>query len=382
MREALSLAAADGRIGTQQIDGMVAIPSLAQPQFMAAHHLATHMNILPVAGESRFLAKTMDTGGASPVTALLEADNMIRNQGCHLVAVCAADAIASMNTMDFLRRADEGCYVGTDAVAKSPIIPLAYDRIAQWQMKEYGVTREQLAMVSVLMSRQATRHPLALGDKALNVDDVLAGMNVGEVTTIYECARRADGGAAILLASPEFIEKHNEKKGDDFRRRSPALVGGGEASGPLYPPVVISEDIFSCHKATAQAYAAASMTVRDIDFFGLYDCFPVCFLRAVEAVGLAPRGQGGEYIESMYALSESQSGILTPEQFPVNTHGGLLGFGAPWEVPAMYNIIEAVQQLRGAAEDRQVPNAKNSLVYGNGGIFSASAIAILSNAKS
>ena len=63
---------------------------------------------------------------------------------------------------------------------------------------------------------------------------------------------------------------------------------------------------------------------------------------------------------------------------PVNTHGGLLGFGAPWEVPAMYNIIEAVQQLSGTAgKERQVEGARRALVYGNGGIFSHSAVAIL-----
>jgi acetyl-CoA acetyltransferase len=62
---------------------------------------------------------------------------------------------------------------------------------------------------------------------------------------------------------------------------------------------------------------------------------------------------------------------------PVNTHGGLLGFGAPWEVPAMYSVIEAVRQLRGEAEDRQVMGARRALVYGNGGIFSSSAVVIL-----
>jgi acetyl-CoA acetyltransferase len=62
---------------------------------------------------------------------------------------------------------------------------------------------------------------------------------------------------------------------------------------------------------------------------------------------------------------------------PVNTHGGLLGFGAPWEVPAMYSVIEAVRQLRGEAEGRQVLGARRALVYANGGIFSSSAVVIL-----
>ena len=70
-----------------------------------------------------------------------------------------------------------------------------------------------------------------------------------------------------------------------------------------------------------------------------------------------------------------------PADFAVNTHGGLLAFGAPWEVPAMFNIIEACEQLTGrAGRQRQVPGARRALVYGNGGIFSHSSVAILASA--
>jgi hypothetical protein len=70
----------------------------------------------------------------------------------------------------------------------------------------------------------------------------------------------------------------------------------------------------------------------------------------------------------------------------------------------MYNIIEAFHQLTGNAHGRQVENARRALVYGNsiistiqflvfmtpviallrlgnGGIFSASAVAILGKGK-
>lgn len=135
--------------------------------------------------------------------------------------------------------------------------------------------------------------------------------------------------------------------------------------------------MFSCEEAVRIAYDSAQLGVKDIDFFGLYDCFPICFIRALEAVGIAGKGRAGEWIESMYHASEQNGGTLPPESFPINTHGGLLSFGAPWEVPAMYNVIEAVHQLNGTAGARQVHGAKRALVYGNGGIFSASSVAIL-----
>lgn len=134
--------------------------------------------------------------------------------------------------------------------------------------------------------------------------------------------------------------------------------------------------------------------------------------RALEAVGLAAKGCGGHYVQQTYdqlvaPLGQQQPGHHQAESgsssnsrstgqhptplgdssaarhpghhavWPVNTHGGLLGFGAPWEVPAMISLVEAVTQLRGEALGRQVPDAHRALVYGNGGIFSASAVAIL-----
>jgi acetyl-CoA acetyltransferase len=378
MLSSLERALANAGVGLRDLDGIIAVPSLAEPRFMEAHYLATRMNLLP---QKNFIAKTIDTGGAGPITGLLEADRMIRSQNRNLVAVVAGDAVSSLPTDEFLRRADAGCSSGQMGESISPVIPLGYDRVAQWQQRNGGVTREQLAMVSVLMSRQALRHPLAITRKPLALNGVLNAKPIGPMTGLLECARRADGGASLIVASSEYL-KHRVAKGTNARlerryQNSPYVVSGGEASGPLYPPPIIDEEMFSCEQAASAALQSANLATKDIDFFGLYDCFPICFIRAVEAVGLAPRFGGGKWVEDMYLKSEANGGVLDPRDFPVNTHGGLLSFGAPWETPAMYNVLEAVAQLTNNAVDRQVPNAKRALVYGNGGIFSASAVAIL-----
>lgn len=372
MQKALENALANAGVRLRQLDGLIAVPSLSDTKFMAAHFLATRMNILP---HKNFIAKTIDTGGAGPISGLLEADRMIKMQGCDLVAVVAGDSVSSLSSEEFLKRADAGCTDGSTSI--SPVIPLGYDRIAQWQIRNQGVTREQLAMVSVLMSCQAVRHPLAMTKRQLSLDQVLSAKKVGEVTGILECARRADGGAAVIVASSKFIREFNTNPNGKSYDESPVIISGGEASGPLYPPLIIDDEMFSCEEAVRMAFEAAHLDVNDIDFFGLYDCFPICFVRAIEAVGLAPKFGGGKFIEEKYRLSQLQGGELSPQEFPINTHGGLLSFGAPWETPAMYNIIEAVAQLNGDANVRQVPNAKRALVYGNGGIFSASAVALL-----
>lgn len=354
------------------VDGIVGIPSLDY-QFMTAHFLGTHLQLL--GGDRKTLARTVDTGGASPVSALLQADWMIKDQGCNLVVVAGADKVSSMSTEKFLSKADRAC-VDPLEILCSPKIPSGYDRIAQWGIQTQTVTREQLAMAAVLMHRQASRHPLALSkdNEPMTLKKVLDSPQIAPVTNLYECAMRADAGAVVVVCSKEFLKAVDLNTAD-----YPRIASVGEASGPLWVPQTIEKTTYSsCRFATESALAKAALSISSIDYFGLYDCFPVTFIHALEAVGLANEGCGGEYVEKMYNLSEEQGGApLLPEIFPINTHGGLIGQGAPWEVPAMFSIIEAHEQITGKAENRQVPGASRALVYGNGGILSSAAVAIL-----
>lgn len=92
------------------------------------------MGLLP---RKNVIMRTIDTGGAGPITGLLEADRMIRTQGCDLVALVAGDAVSSLPTAEFLRRADLGCS-NPDGSLPSPVIPNGYDRVARWHMDTYG----------------------------------------------------------------------------------------------------------------------------------------------------------------------------------------------------------------------------------------------------
>lgn len=95
MQQALELALGNAHVRLNQVDGIIAVPSLSEPRFMEAHFIATQMGLLPHKG---VIARTIDTGGAGPISGLLEADKMIRLQGCDLVCVVAGDAVSSLPT--------------------------------------------------------------------------------------------------------------------------------------------------------------------------------------------------------------------------------------------------------------------------------------------
>merc|ERR1711862_370126 len=269
---------------------------------------------------------------------------------------------------------------------------------------------EQLQMSVCLESFHAGLHPQSLYSQKLTkkktsssvsekernkkysyttLSEIQDSTSITPNISLLECARRADGAACLILASNRFLKRRNLWMRKKDRRI--VIIGGGQSSGPLYPPKNITEYTYaSCQQAMDQAYAnAGNLTANDIQFFGLYDCFPICLIRAIEACGLLSSSSyehGGEYLQHQYerlikAINTStvESLLSDPTFFPINTHGGLLCYGAPWEVPAMFNVVEAVEQLSGRPKGRRIENCNRALVYGNGGILSSSAVAILAN---
>eukprot|EP00741_Cyanophora_paradoxa_P021353 tig00021348_g20612.t1 len=373
MHEALTSALKHAKLELNQLDGIIALPSLSHPRFMQANALAAEVGLSPAHNKAVQL-KTIDTGGAGPVSALIDAAAWIREGDRKNVAIVGGDAVGSLSREEFLRRADEA----SGSACRSPRIPHEYARVAQHMIARGALSRRHLALAASLMQMQASRHPLALGYRPegprwATPEEIAAGEEVAPHTTAAECARRCDGAAALIVSSVAGLRPETPFVG---------LIGHGEASGPPVPPSPVCEDQLSHTRSAArEAFQRASISPRDIHYWGVYDCFPVCFVRGVAALGLAPEGEAGAWLEWKYgeaarALAED-AGANVAGIFPVNTHGGLLGFGAPWEVPAFYSLIEACEQLSGGAGGRQVPGAQRALVYGNGGVFSHSAVAVL-----
>ena len=85
-------------------------------------------------------------------------------------------------------------------------------------------------MAAVLMSRQAVKHPYALTKKAFTLEDVLSSPRIGNVTNRLECARRADGAAALIVASTRFMRDNHMLDNNmnvENEIKAPVIIGGG-----------------------------------------------------------------------------------------------------------------------------------------------------------
>jgi acetyl-CoA acetyltransferase len=109
-------------------------------------------------------------------------------------------------------------------------------------------------------------------------------------------------------------------------------------------------------RAADGALNSAGIRAEDIDVVQLYDPFSVVTLCLLEEYGFCKPGDAG---------AAAQAGALGPGgDLPTNTGGGQL---SGFYLQGMTPLIEAIEQLRGAAGDRQVAGATTGFVGGIGG---------------
>ena len=112
-------------------------------------------------------------------------------------------------------------------------------------------------------------------------------------------------------------------------------------------------------KAIQKAYEAANITVDDLDFAEVHDCFTIAELLAYEALGLAEDGKGGEIL--------GEGIVEVGGKTPVNASGGLKAKGHPVGATGVSMAVLATRQLKGEAIGHQIDGAKTGITFNIGG---------------
>jgi acetyl-CoA C-acetyltransferase len=268
----------------------------------------------------------------------------------------------------------------TDVVDPSPIVstasdqeweaqqginfPSLYAMIARRHMYEYGTTREQLAMFSVVNHKNGARNPLAQFGMEITVDQVLNSSMVADPLRLLDCSPITDGAAAAILCPAEDAHKYTD---------SPVYVKAStQASGTiaLHERKDITTIDSTVH-AARKAYKMAGLTPKDIDAVEVHDCFSINGLLAIEDLGFVEKGKAGSFVED--GMTEIYA------QIPVNPSGGLKSRGHPLGATGIAQAAEIVWQLRGEAGKRQVKDIEVGMTHNIGGTGGTAAVHILSN---
>ena len=88
-------------------------------------------------------------------------------------------------------------------------------------MKTYGVTEEQIAMVSVVQREWAAKNPRATFNDPITVEDVLNSRMIAYPFRLLQCCLVTDGGGALILTSAE--------RAKDFPTKPVYILGTGES---------------------------------------------------------------------------------------------------------------------------------------------------------
>ncbi len=246
------------------------------------------------------------------------------------------------------------------------VTPIAWYALnATRYMHDYGLTREQLAAIPVKNRRHAMLNPIAQMKKSITVDDVLAARPIVKPLGLLDVPPRSDAAVAIVVASPD-VARSNPRKinivGRGFYHEGVHQVSSRPRSLTSFESAQI---------ASAKAYDSCGLTARDLDFAEVYAPCSIVELILSESLGLVPVGKGGEAA----AAGETSLG----GRIPISTSGGCASRGHPPLVTPLYNVFEAVEQLRGEAGERQVKNARIGATTAELGDYNATMMHIFSN---
>ena len=158
---------------------------------------------------------------------------------------------------------------------------------------------------------------------------------------LYDCSKVSDGASAIIIASEEGLDKLGIGMEDAVEIVSYAQLTRNITNDPPNPL-----EMTTIKKTAAKALELAGISIDQVGTAEVHDCFSIAGILAVEALGLAELGKGAAFVAEG---NTSRDGII-----PMNTTGGLIGWGHPTGGTGVHQAVTIWQQLTGKAGKAQI----------------------------
>ncbi len=233
-------------------------------------------------------------------------------------------------------------------------------------MQRYGLTKRDIAGVSVKNKGNALDHPAAQIPERITVEDVLNSETLAWPVNRLDISPASDGAAAMILMSEEKARKMTDR---------PVFIAGvgwnvdtayWATKDLSYPRYV--------EKAARQAYEMAGIREphKEIQVAEPYDPFSYKELHHMEGLLLCKKGEAPKLLADGVT---QRNGNL-----PICPSGGALGVGNPIAATGLMKVIEIYLQLSGQAGKRQIPgNPKVGLAQAWGDLMQVGTVIVLKN---
>ncbi len=239
-----------------------------------------------------------------------------------------------------------------------------FGQITESYFQKYGDKSDALAMIAAKNHKNGCDNPYAQLQKDLGYDFC---RNVSEKNPIVagplkrtDCSLVSDGAAAIVLADVDTALKMD--KAVYFRAHQHV-----QDFLPMSRRTVI--DFEGPAEAFSRAFAEAGVSLDDLGFAEVHDCFTSAELLSYEAMGLTAKGQGEIAIKEGWVYADGK--------LPVNRSGGLKAKGHPLGATGLSMHAIASMPLAGSAGDRQRDQPKLGAIFNMGGSAVSSYVSIL-----
>jgi acetyl-CoA C-acetyltransferase len=224
--------------------------------------------------------------------------------------------------------------------------------VMQLYLHTYGWKHTDFAPFSINAHANALHNPFARLHEKITEKDYITARMVAEPINLLDASPTGDGSAAVLLVPVDSLTNHN--------MRIIKIVGSASATDSIAihsrkDPLWLS----AAEKSAQKAYHQAGLGPNDIDLFELHDAFSIMSVLSLEACGFTERGNGPRL--------GLDGQISIHGKIPITTRGGLKARGHPVGATGMYQIVEAVQQLRCEADPTQVVGAQIAMTQNIGG---------------
>lgn len=235
---------------------------------------------------------------------------------------------------------------------------------AQAYRQRYGDPLETMARIASKNHNNAMNNPLAQMQRALSVEacNTVSDKNplIAPPLRLTDCSLVSDGAAAVVLSSDAAARS----------ARYRVKIAAAEQVSDYLPLSRRDYLRFEGPKlAIERAYKKAGITVGEIDFAEVHDCFTIAELLVYEAMGLTPAGRGRDAI--------MDGTVMAGGRLPVNLSGGLKAKGHPVGATGVSMHALGFRQLTNRAGAFQKAGAETGLLFNMGGAAVANYATVL-----
>jgi len=162
-----------------------------------------------------------------------------------------------------------------------------------------------------------------------------------EHLNVFDCSKVSDGASGIAIMNDEGLKRSGIAYADAVE-----VVAWGHAVDDITEDPPQLTVLTTIREASRQALASAGITIEKLATIELHDCFTVAGILGVEALGFAEHGKGADFVA---AGNTARDGKI-----PINTTGGLIGWGHPTGATGVHMAVTIWEQLTGKAGLNQI----------------------------